>query len=185
MDLTTGSLFIDGVDVSTIPRTTVRRLLTAVPQSALHLPGTLRQNLDPFSLQSDAEIISALEKVQLWTTLSTRGGLDAAHQPSSLSAGQNQLFALARALLQRSKIVILDEATSSIDADTDLIIKKVMQEAFVDCTVVTVAHRPETILACEVVVVLEGGKVVETGEPGVLMEKYGGFLRGLLGEGDL
>ena len=171
LDLTTGTIIVDGIDLSTLPRHLIRTHLTAVPQSALYLPGTLRENLSPFSSSppSDDLIISALERVQLWSILRDRGGLDAPLTPDSLSAGQNQLLSIARAILQSNKIVLLDEATSSVDAETDKVVKEVIGESFKGCTVVTVAHRPETILGCEVVVLLEGGRVMEVGEPAVLM----------------
>ena len=89
------------------------------------------------------------------------------------------MLALARAMLQKNKIVLLDEATSSVDAETDRIVKAVVKEGFRDCTVITVAHRPATILDSDVVVVLEGGKVVEVGNPDELMRKVS-KLRSLL-----
>lgn len=140
-----------------------------MPQDPLHLHGTLRFNSDPLSRSTDPEIISALEKVQLWSLLSVRGGLDAELTLDSLSKGQQQLLALARALLGRSKVVILDEATSSVDNETDGVMREVMKREFEGCTVVVVAHRLSSLEDCDVVVVMDGGRIVEVGEPGKLL----------------
>lgn len=155
-----------------------------VPQHSLYIPGTVRLNADPFDQRSDEEIITGLTKVQLWSVLAERGGLNADFQPESLSKGQQQQLALARAILQKSAVVLLDEVTSSIDAETDRILKDVMREAFKDCTVVTVAHRPETIQEAEVVAILDAGALVEFGVPGELM-KGESRLKDLLKHADL
>lgn len=175
LDFSSGSIHIDGVDVSTLPRTTLRRHLTVVPQSPIHIPGSLRQNIDPRSQATDLEIDSVLQRVQLLDIVQERGGLSAEYLPDSLSKGEGQLLALARAMLQKNKIILLDEATSSVDAETDRIMKEVIREGFQECTVITVAHRPATILDSDIVVVLEAGKVVEVGNPRELMLKESGL----------
>ena len=168
-DLTAGTIQIDSVDLSTLDRTSLRQHLTTIPQTPLHIPGTLRQNLDPFSTLPDQCLTSALKKVRLWTTLKARGGLGADLHPEELSQGQQQLLALARAILNKRKVVLLDEATSSVDIETERIMRDVLSRDFKECTVLTVAHRRETILDSDIVVVLEAGRVVESGEPGMLM----------------
>lgn len=169
VDIASGSISIDDRNLSTLPRTVIRQHLTAVTQSPIHLPGTLRLNIDPFSRATDLEIAFVLHKVRLHEIVQEKGGLDAEFLVDSLSQGQGQLLALARAMLQRNKVILLDEATSSVDAETDRIVKEVIKEGFQRCTVVTVAHRPATVLDSDVVVLLEGGKVFEIGNPGELM----------------
>jgi hypothetical protein len=98
-------------------------------------------NADPLGLASDAEIISALTKIGIWDTLESRGGLDAVLIENPLSQGQQQLFCLARAILRKSKVLILDEATSSLDSETDRVMQWVIREGFKEYTVISVAHR--------------------------------------------
>jgi len=171
LDISSGTIKIDSIDLSTIPRSIIRRRLVTVPQNSLYIPGTVRVNIDPFENRSDEDIVAALTKVQLWLVLAERGGLDADFQLESLSKGQQQQLALARAILQKSAVILLDEVTSSVDANTDRILKDVMEEEFRDCTIVTVAHRPETILDADVVAVLHEGALVEFGAPKDLMEE--------------
>ena len=170
LDYTSGSIKIDGFDLSTIPRDTIRRHIITMPQDPLYLTGTVRLNVDPFSASSDNAIIQALTKVCLWPVINDRGGLDADLFPDTLSKGQQQLLALARAMLQKSKILLLDEATSSVDGETDKTLQKLIREEFKDCTVITVAHRLDTILDSDVIAVMDTGRVVEFGKPGQLME---------------
>ena len=142
--------------------------------------GTLRFNTDPFGLCTDTQIISALTKVDLWSLLSERGGLDAELLSDTLSKGQLQLLALARTLLRKSKLVLMDEATSNIDSETARKIDEILKEEFRDSTILTVAHRRETILNADIVVVIELGEIVEVGEPERLMGNERSKLRTLL-----
>lgn len=161
----------------------MRQQISSIPQDALYVPGTVRFNTDPFGLIDDIHIISALTKVNLWHLLDKRGGLDSKLLSDSLSKGQFQLLALARALLQGSKLILMDEATSSIDLETAEEINIMMETEFKGCTILMVAHRKETILGAEIVVVMEQGEIVETGEPKVLMAKENSKLRALLRDG--
>ncbi|KAH9213300.1 P-loop containing nucleoside triphosphate hydrolase protein [Leptodontidium sp. 2 PMI_412] len=179
-DLTHRTIKIDSLDIPQLQRTSIRQQITSIPQDALYVPGTLRFNTDPFGLSTDSQIVSALTKVDLWQVLSERGGLDTELLPDGLSKGQFQLLALARALLQKRKLVLMDEATSSIDVETARKITDMVETEFQGSTILTVAHRKETILGAGVVVVMEQGEVVEMGDPRVLMGKEGSRLSALL-----
>ncbi|KAF6835949.1 ABC multidrug transporter [Colletotrichum plurivorum] len=167
-----GTIYIDGIDLSQIPRVTLRDRLNALPQDPVTIGGTVRLNLAPEAPHlSDDLLIASLQKVKLWDLVQERGGLDAELGDVNLSRGQQQLFCLARAMLSRSRVVLLDEATSSLDRQTDEDVQRVLREEFGDCTVITVAHRLETIVDGDVVVVMDGGEVVEVGAPRELLEQ--------------
>ncbi|KAF5878883.1 putative abc multidrug protein [Botrytis fragariae] len=169
------SILIDGIDISTIPRQTVRARLNAVPQDPFFLRSTIRRNADPYSVHTDLQIISALEKVQLWSLVSSKGGLDAQLDTEFFSHGQRQLFCLARAILRGGRIIVLDEATSSVDSETDKLMQRVIREVFEGCTILAVAHRLDTIADFDRIVLLGKGEVVESGRFGELTEREGAF----------
>lgn len=178
LEIEGGTTLIDGLDLGTIPGETIRERIVAIPQDPLILANmSLRLNVDPGGTKPDAALIAALKRVGLWDgLLSDRpGGLEAEITAASLSKGQQQLLALARALLLKEgkKIVLLDEATSNVDGETDAIMQRVVKEEFEECTVITVAHRLETIMGSDVILVMEGGRIVEAGPPGVLLKKDG------------
>ncbi|QDS72379.1 hypothetical protein FKW77_008421 [Venturia effusa] len=139
-----GSILIDGIDISSIRPSILRRRLTTVPQDPLTMTGTIRSNVDPFGEHPDTEIISVATEFHIWSALENRGGLDATLLDQPLSQGEQQLLCLARAALRKSSVLILDEATSSLDDETDRLIQKVIKQKFADCTVICVAHRTKS-----------------------------------------
>uniref|UniRef100_A0A9J8BTP6 Uncharacterized protein n=1 Tax=Cyprinus carpio carpio TaxID=630221 RepID=A0A9J8BTP6_CYPCA len=174
-----GQILVDGIDISTLGLHDLRSRLTIIPQDPVLFSGTLRMNLDPFEKFSDEEIWSVLELAHLKDYV--RGlptGLQ--HEVSeggeNLSVGQRQLLCLARALLRKSRILILDEATAAVDLETDDLIQNTIRTEFSHCTVLTIAHRLNTILDSSRVMVLDSGKIVEFDSPSVLLNnKQGHF----------
>jgi len=144
------------------------------------LPGNIRENLDPLkTVDSDEILVDALFRAGMLETISSRGGLDADFESIGLSHGQKQLFCLARALLSKSPLVLLDEATSSVDHHSDDQAQKVLAEAFKEKTMLVVAHRLETIADLDLVVVMENGRIVEIGDPRELKSKSDSFFQKL------
>lgn len=214
IELYSGSITIDGLDLSTLPRERIRASLIAIPQDTFILNDSIRLNVDPSGTVSDEEIIATLEKVQLWNVIKSRGTcgdsasagntarpsgpaspahretadvafmlkqeeldpLEAPLKGSPLSQGQFQLFGLARALLlkDRSRILILDEATSNVNAETDKLMQHIIREEFAKHTILTIAHRLDTIRDADTILVMDKGMVVEVGTPDELMVKKTG-----------
>ncbi|RZC84953.1 hypothetical protein C5167_047738 [Papaver somniferum] len=171
-----GKVVIDSIDISTIGLHDLRSQLGIIPQDPILFNGTVRYNLDPLSQHSDLEIWEVLGKCQLEETVREKGdGLDSlvADDGSNWSMGQRQLFCLGRALLRRCRILVLDEATASIDNATDSILQKTIRNEFASCTVITVAHRIPTVMDCTMVLALSDGKIMEYDEPLKLMNLEG------------
>ncbi|KAG8369373.1 hypothetical protein BUALT_Bualt14G0004500 [Buddleja alternifolia] len=168
-----GRITIDGLDICSIGLKDLRLKLSIIPQEPTLFRGSVRTNLDPLSLYSDDEIWKALKKCQLKDTISNLPNLldsSVSDEGENWSMGQRQLFCLGRVLLRRNKILVLDEATASIDSTTDAILQKIIREEFANCTVITVAHRVPTVIDSDMVMVLSYGKLVEYDEPSKLME---------------
>ena len=167
-----GSIRIDDVDIKHMGVGHLRSRLTIIPQDPVLFSGTLRDNIDPFEQSTDAQIWNVLELSHLKSFVEgLTSGLEyeIAEGGSNLSVGQKQLVCLARALLRKTKILILDEATASVDLDTDDLIQATIREEFSDCTVLTIAHRLNTILDSNRIMVLGEGKIIEFDTPDVLM----------------
>ncbi|XP_049854061.1 ATP-binding cassette subfamily C member 4-like [Schistocerca gregaria] len=178
---TTGSVIIDGIDTKHIGLQEFRRKLSIIPQEPVIFSGTMRSNLDPFDEHSDEELWQALEEVDLKdTVIESENGLSwqMTEGGSNFSAGQKQLVCLARAIIRKNKILILDEATANVDPRTDEFIQHTIREKFVDCTVLTIAHRLHTVMDSDKVLVMDSGSVVEFDHPYILLQnKKGIFFR--------
>ncbi|KAF9876778.1 ABC multidrug transporter [Colletotrichum karsti] len=170
-----GTIEVDGVDISAVPVDALREALVALPQDPLFLPGTVRRNLDPLSVRDDAAISGALEKTGLWGLIEDKGGLGVELETEWLSAGQKQLFCVARAMLRRSRVLLLDEATSSLDQATEQTVQDLIRTSFEGWTVIVIAHRLRAVVDFDKVVTLQDGRVVEFDHPRTLMERGGVF----------
>ncbi|CAF1143852.1 unnamed protein product [Adineta ricciae] len=165
---TNGTIVIDNVDIRTIGLHDLRSKITIIPQDAVIFAGSIRFNLDPFGYYSDTEIWSAVELVHLKDCLIKRGNdlsYMLAEGGQNMSAGERQLLCLARALLRKSKIFILDEATAAIDMETDRLIQLTIRSALKNATVITIAHRLHTILDSTKIIVLSNGYIQEYDQP--------------------
>ncbi|KID73703.1 ABC transporter, partial [Metarhizium brunneum ARSEF 3297] len=169
LELDAGSIMIDGHDTSKISREELRRRLNTLPQEPFFLHGSVRENVDPLHISTDERIIETLRAVQLWDMLESRGGLDAPVSEDSLSHGQRQLFCLARAIARPGNIVIIDEATSSVDSETDELMQRVLRQELDGRTLIAVAHKLHTVTDFDRIVLVNKGKVVESGNPQELL----------------
>lgn len=175
MHIKSGRVVIDGIDLATVPPEEIRSRINTITQNPLLIPGSVRFNLDFRGHQNDVQILSACRRVGLDEYLLAHGGLDAELSSLALSPGQTQLFCLARALLQPKKILILDEVTSNVDHKTDLQMRKVIEQEFQGCTIITIAHRLDFIANYDRIVVLEQGQLVEWDSPQALLSRPSHF----------
>ncbi|CAG9578808.1 unnamed protein product [Danaus chrysippus] len=177
-----GKIMIDGIDISTIGLHQLRSRITIIPQDPVLFAGTLRMNLDPFEVYSDEDIWRSLEHAHLKTFVQ---GLQAGllHEISeggeNLSVGQRQLVCLARALLRKTPLLVLDEATAAVDLETDELIQKTIRSEFASCTVLTIAHRLNTIMDSTRVMVLDRGQLVEYAPPQQLLQDKNSIFYGM------
>ncbi|XP_059501849.1 ATP-binding cassette sub-family C member 8-like isoform X2 [Stegostoma tigrinum] len=175
-----GCIKVDGLDISSVTLDHLRQSISIIPQDPILFNGTIRFNLDPYSVHSDDELWEGLEVAQLkpmvselpegLNTLMTEGS-------ENFSLGQRQLFCIARALIKKSKITVMDEATASVDMETDAALQTVIHSAFLNSTVLIIAHRIRTVMDCERVLVMEQGRIVEDGDPQTLQQNDGLFAK--------
>ncbi|XP_010460830.1 PREDICTED: ABC transporter C family member 11 isoform X1 [Camelina sativa] len=174
VELEKGRIIIDDYDVAKFGLTDLRRALSIIPQSPVLFSGTVRFNIDPFSEHNDTELWEALQRAHIKDVINRNPfGLDAqvSEGGENFSVGQRQLLSLARALLRRSKILVLDEATASVDVRTDSLIQRTIGEEFKSCTMLVIAHRLNTIIDCDKILVLSSGQVLEYGSPQELLSR--------------
>lgn len=170
-----GSIFIDGVDISSLRLFDLRSRLTIIPQDPVLFAGTVRENLDPFGTHDDAELWQALQHSHLGEHITKMDGkLNAIvlEGGENFSVGQRQLICLARALLRKTTILVLDEATAAIDVETDSIIQETIRRQFANCTILTIAHRINTVLDSDRILVLDKGNIAEFESPTKLLEDH-------------
>jgi len=205
MDPASGSIEIDGIDITKIGVQDLRTKLTIIPQDPTLFKGTLRSNLDPFGDREDRELWEAVRRSHLVPSTSTGPVVAAVNEGeeeedsastivdpskitldtpvkqngSNFSQGQRQLIALARALVRQSKIIVMDEATASVDNETDVKIQQTIRDEMSSSTILTIAHRIRTIADFDRVIVMSAGEVVEFDRPLALMQKEGGLFRAM------
>lgn len=205
VELDAGTIAIDGVNIKNVGLKKLRSNIAVIPQDPVLFSGTVRTNLDPFSEFNDEKLFEVLNHVGLYNpmervssklSLSSQDGTaqnkgggrsqpirslsdEVAEGGNNFSVGQRQLLVIARAMLTGAKIVIMDEATASVDADTDARIQRVFRQEFKEATCITVAHRLNTIMDSDFVLVMDDGRAAEFDKPSALLSK-GGIFKGLV-----
>lgn len=182
---TKGRIVIDGIDISTIGLHDLRSKLSIIPQEPTMFGGSIRNNLDPLEDHSDDEIWEALDKCQLGEIVRAKENkLDSsvAENGGNWSVGQCQLVCLGRALLKQSRILVLDEATASVDTATDGFIQQIIRQQFSACTVITIAHRVPSVFDSDMVLVLKDGEIAEYDTPSKLLSNKSSAFAKLVSE---
>lgn len=180
---TGGTVSIDGVDTAKLGLSLLRSSMSIIPQDPFMFSGSVRHNLDPFERHNDAELWEVLRDVNLKHVISEledKLGAKVMDNGANFSQGQKQLFCLARAMLRRSRLLMMDEATASVDPETDGAIQLAIRSTFKDCTLLTIAHRLNTIMDNDRVLVLDHGVVAEYGEPHELLQQNEGIFTGMV-----
>lgn len=174
-----GAIVIDEIDTKNLGLHDLRSKISIIPQEPVLFSGTMRKNLDPFDEFTDNDLWKALEEVELKQAVTDlAGGLSSkmSEGGSNFSVGQRQLVCLARAIVRNNKILVLDEATANVDPQTDALIQKTIRNKFSDCTVLTIAHRLNTVMDSDKVLVMDAGIMVEFEHPHILLQNENGFL---------
>nr|XP_016504404.1 PREDICTED: putative ABC transporter C family member 15 isoform X2 [Nicotiana tabacum] len=180
-----GSIIIDNIDICKIGLHDLRSRFSIIPQDPTMFDGTVRGNLDPIAQHSDTEIWEALDKCQLGDIIRAKPEKlesTVVENGENWSVGQRQLFCLGRALLKKSSILVLDEATASVDAATDAVLQKIISQEFRNRTVITIAHRIHTVINSDLVLVLNEGRIAEYDSPAKLLEREDSFFSKLIKE---
>ena len=176
LEPTFGKILIDGVDITKIGLSLLREIITVIPQDPTLIEGTLRENLDPSGKYKDDEMIFNMNLIGLAYLLDDKGlDFEIKEDGKNLSVGEKQLICMVRAILRKSKIIIMDEATSSVDYNTEKLIQKTILNTLKGSTILTIAHRIKTILGYDRIFVLDKGELIEEGSPKKLIELKGNF----------
>ncbi|ETV96882.1 hypothetical protein H310_10158 [Aphanomyces invadans] len=185
-DVASGSISIDGVDIATVGLKRLRSSLAIIPQNPVLFKGTLRNYMDPFDEFSDDQLWDALRKVNLTDRIRVSDDKLEQHveeNGENFSVGERQMLCMARALLRNAKIVVLDEATAAIDHATDQLLQKVIREEFASSTVLTIAHRLDTVLDYHRIFVFDAGRLVQCDTPAALVKQERGIFYDMITEG--
>ncbi|KDO34405.1 hypothetical protein SPRG_19137 [Saprolegnia parasitica CBS 223.65] len=185
-ELASGSISIDGVDIKSVGVKTLRSAIAIIPQNPVLFKGTLRNYLDPFSDYGDDQLWDALTKVMLQSRIASVDGQLESHveeNGENFSVGERQMLCMARALLRQARIVVMDEATAAIDHETDQNLQRVIRTAFAASTVLTIAHRLDTVLDCDRILVFDQGRLVQCDTPQQLIDDGTGIFYELCTEG--
>ena len=191
VELDSGKILIDGVDIRGVGLAKLRSKIAVIPQDPVLFSGSIRSNLDPFNEYSDGRLYDVLSRVDLYSATQRSSSYNSltslAQNPvqslddavseggSNFSVGQRQLLVIARALLNQCSVVVMDEATASVDPDTDKRIQEVMCTEFASATCITVAHRLNTIMESDLILVMDNGRAAEFDSPKALLERGGMF----------
>ena len=186
LDETAGTVKIDGVNIKDVGLHTFRRKIAVIPQTPTLFNGTLRENLDPFGEYQDGELWAALKCVQMDGEIKKEGGggLEGlvAEGGGNYSVGQKQLLCLARAVLSKSKVLVLDEPSANVDSLTDQKLQEAIAAAFESATIISIAHRLDTVIGYDKIMVVRDGQVEEFDEPAELLGKEGGSFASMVRE---
>lgn len=179
LEAETGSIFLDGTNVASVGLHTLRKRISVIPQSpVLFSATTIRENLDPFGKYEDDCIRKALKDVQMSCVIDALpGGLDTivAESGSNFSVGQRQLLCVARSILEKNRILVLDEPTANVDNRTDVLLQNAVATSFPGATVIAIAHRLDTVIDFDKILVVGDGQVLEYGTPHELLSRDGSF----------
>ena len=176
LEASSGNICIDDIDISEIGLEMLRKNLTIIPQEPTIIEGTLRENIDPSNNFTDEQIKNILYDVGLDDFMVDKNlDYEIENNGNNISIGEKQLICIARALIKKSKIILMDEATANIDYKTESFLQNSINEQLKDCTVITIAHRIKTIINYDKILVLNNGEIVEYDSPQILLEKKGLF----------
>jgi ATP-binding cassette subfamily C (CFTR/MRP) protein 1 len=169
VELEGGCVLIDGMDVSALGLNTLRSIMAVIPQDPVLFSGTIKSNLDPFNKYSDLQLWDGLRRCLLADGCVRNLDDKVLENGSNFSVGQRQLLCICRALLSKATIIIMDEATAAVDVETDKLIQRTIKSEFAGATCLTIAHRLNTVLDCERVLVMHEGRVAEFDTPSNLL----------------
>ena len=171
-----GKIFIDNIDISQLDLLTLRQNISIIPQEPTLIEGSLRYNIDPYNNFKDEEINTLINELNLNNFMKGKNlEYKIEENGNNLSVGERQLICIIRALLRKNKIIIMDEATSSIDYKTENIIQNAIDKAMNNCTVITIAHRIKTVINYNRIMVISNGQIIEFDTPENLLSKKGQF----------